>query len=413
MRIAYFVEKFPLISETFVLAQICGAIARGHEVVVFANRLVEDDVKHPSVVEYDLMNRTVVLPAVPRSLPDRLRLARRAMKSAREHGRVGAALRCLNVFKLRGDALRCALLIRSAPMLVERPFDVLHCQFGQLGVPVQTLRACGVIRGALVTSFRGTDAMKTAARNPGRFRQLFEEGDRFLAVSHAVERRLVGLGCPREKISILRSGVDLGAFAFRGHSPLHDPVRLLTIARLTPIKGLEHALRAVKLLREAGVGVDYRILGGGPLASELAGLSVALEIDSLVTFEGRVDSRRVREALAETDILLAPSITGPEGEQEGLPNSVKEAMATGVPTITTATGGIPELVEDGQTGYLVPEKDAASIAARIVELAEDWNSVAAVTERARARIESEYDHAQLSDDIESIYRGLGSGQRRA
>ena len=413
MRIAFFVEKFPLISETFVLAQICGAIARGHEVVVYANRLVEDDVTHSSVDEYDLMNRTVVLPAVPGNLFERWRLAGKALMSAREHGRIGAALRCLNVFQFRGDALRCALLIRAAPMLVEKPFDVLHCQFGQLGVPVQTFRACGVIKGALVTSFRGTDAMKTAARNPQRFRQLFEEGDRFLAVSHAIERRLTELGCPAEKISILRSGVDLGAFAFRGHRPLRDPIRLLTIARLTPIKGLEYALHAVRQLRDAGVEVEYRILGGGPLAGELAALSTALELDPVVTFEGRVDSGRVREALAESDVLLAPSITGPEGEQEGLPNSLKEAMATGVPTITTATGGIPELIEDGHTGYLVAEKDAASIAARITELARNWESVAAVITAARSKIESEYDHAQLSDDLENIYRGLCSWQERA
>jgi colanic acid/amylovoran biosynthesis glycosyltransferase len=171
-------------------------------------------------------------------------------------------------------------------------------------------------------------------------------------------------------------------------------------------------LHAVKLLRETGVDVDYRILGGGPLANELVDLSAALGIDTVVTFEGRVDSRRVREALGEADLLLAPSITGPEGEQEGLPNSLKEAMATGVPTITTATGGIPELIEDGLTGYLVPEKDAASIAATITALARDWGAVAPVVDRARSKIESEYDLAQLSDDIENIYQELASrGQR--
>jgi len=409
MRIAYFLDKFPLISETFVLAQICGAIARGHEVVVYANRLSEDDVQHPSVADYDLLNRTVVLPAAPERARDRLRLASGVLKTAKGRGRLGAALRCLDVFKFRGDAIRFALLIRSAPMIVEEPFDVLHCQFGQLGVWVQAVRQCGVIHGALVTSFRGTDAMKIAARNPGRFRQLFEEGERFLAVSHAVERRLIALGCPSDRISILRSGVDLDAFSFRGHSPLHDPIRVLTIARLTPIKGLEYALHAIKILHENGLNIEYRILGGGPLASELVGLSKALGIGSLVTFEGRVNTHRVREALAAADILVAPSITGPEGEQEGLPNSLKEAMATGVPAITTATGGIPELIEDGITGYFAQEKDAAAIAAKMLELVKDWGSVAAVTERARRRIQSEYDQAKISDELEQIYRELGPG----
>ena len=165
MRIAYFLDTFPLISETFVLAQICGAIARGHEVVVYANRPSEDDVQHPSIADYDLLNRTVVLPAAPERARDRLRLASGVLKTAKRRGRLGAALRCLDVFKFRGDAIRFALLIRSAPMIVEEPFDVLHCQFGQLGVSVQAVRQCGVIHGDVVSRYRCNEDSRTESRS--------------------------------------------------------------------------------------------------------------------------------------------------------------------------------------------------------------------------------------------------------
>ena len=404
VRIAYFVDKFPLISETFVLGQICGMIDRGHDVVIYANRLVESKVRHPVIDRYRLLDRTVVLPEVPRRARDRLRFALQALNTAATSGRFRAALRCLNVFRFRRDALNGSLLIRFAPLIAEEPFQVLHCQFGQLGVAVQSVRDCGITDGALVASFRGTDAMKIATRNPQRFTRLFEKGDRFLAVSRAIVQRLEDLGCPGEKISILRSGVDLTRFEYRGYSEPHDPIRLLTIARLAPIKGIEFALRAVRCLHSSGVNVEYRVLGDGPLAARLSELANTLGIEQQVIFEGRVDSRRVKEALQEADILLAPSITGPGGEQEGLPNSLKEAMATGVPSIATPTGGIPELMLDGQTGYIVDEKDETALAETVTRLVRNWHSTRPVIDEARRKIESEYDLAALNRDIEAIYR---------
>ena len=403
MRIAYFVDRFPLISETFVLGQICGMIDRGHDVVIYANRVVESKVRHPVIDRYGLLEKTVFLPEVPRVTRDRLLCVMQALNTAAASGRLRAALRCLNVFRFRRDALNGSLLIRFAPLITEEPFQVLHCQFGQLGVAVQSIRDCGIMDGALVTSFRGTDAMKIATRNPARFARLFEKGDRFLAVSHAIRKRLEELGCPGEKIAILRSGVDLNCFEYRGYSEPHDPIRLLTVARLAPIKGIEFALHAVKRLSGSGVNVEYRVLGDGPAAAKLTELTKTLGIEQQVVFEGRVDSRRVREALQEADILLAPSITGPGGEQEGLPNSLKEAMATGVPSITTNTGGIPELIQDGQTGYIVDEKDEKALEEQVTRLVRDWHSTRAVIEGARRKIESEYDLVALNRDIEVIY----------
>lgn len=403
MRIAYFVDSFPLISETFVLGQVCGMIDRGHDVVIYANRLAESKVQHPAIEKYRLLDKTVVLPEVPRRVRDRLRAALQALRTAAASGRFLAALRCLNLFRFGRSALNGSLLIRFAPLITEEPFQVLHCQFGQLGVPVQSVRECGITAGALITSFRGTDAMKIASRKPQRFARLFENGDRFLVVSRSIGKRLQELGCPAEKISILRSGVDLTRFEYRGHAELHDPVRLLTVARLAPIKGIEYALRAVRLLSSSGVNVEYRVLGDGPSAARLAELARSLGIDRQIVFEGRVDARRVREALRGADILLAPSVTGPGGEQEGLPNSLKEAMAIGIPSITTHTGGIPELILDERTGYIVDEKDETALAQTVMRLVGNWRSTRAVIEEGRRKVESEYDLAALNRDIEDIY----------
>jgi len=133
---------------------------------------------------------------------------------------------------------------------------------------------------------------------------------------------------------------------------------------------------------------------------------VELDIKSAVTFEGAVDSNRVIEILNESDILVAPSITGPYGEQEGLPNSPKEAMAIGVLAIGTSIGGTPELIVNGVNGYLVREQDAKAIAQCVESAVNDWSSISQLVAAARRTVESDFEINNLNDALEEIYKEL-------
>jgi colanic acid/amylovoran biosynthesis glycosyltransferase len=318
------------------------------------------------------------------------------------------ALAMLNVFRLGWSALGMKLLIRADVHVGKSEFDVLHCQFGQLGVEVARLREIGALQGVLFTSFRGTDAMKSATNRPERFRHLFAAGDRFLAVSAAVRDRLVEIGCPAEKIDIHRSGVDLSVFSFRDAGELHSPVRLVSIGRLSPNKGIEYGLDAVRKLLDEGYRIEYRVVGDGPSREALAEIVRRLNIEAAVTFDGAVGTNRVVEVLADADILITPSITGPHGEQEGLPNALKEAMASGVPAIGTSIGGIPELIEHTVNGFLVPERDSVAIAECIKAIINDRDKMPDIVTRARKSIELEFDLKQLNADLEDAYRQAGS-----
>ena len=408
MKIAFFVDRFPLVSETFVLAQIVGMIRRGHDVTIFANKVVDPDVRHPALDQYDLSDRTVERPFVARGIVGRLKQGLPALMARVAAGQVRTALGLLNVFRHGRSGPGMNLLIRADVHLRDSHFDVLHCQFGQLGVEVARLRECGALQGVLVTSFRGTDAMKIASNNPGRFRHLFEAGDHFLAVSVAVRDRLVELGCAAEKIEIHRSGVDLSVFGYREPVDLHSPVRLVTIGRLSPNKGVEYGLEAVRKLLDDGYSIQYQIVGAGPSRESLAETVRRLNIDSAVRFEGAVGSDKIVEILADADILLTPSITGPHGEQEGLPNALKEAMASGVPVIGTCIGGIPELIEHGVNGFLVPECNADRIAECVRTIIEDRDKMPAILTRARESIESQFDLRRLNTDLEQAYIQAGS-----
>lgn len=408
MKIAFFVDRFPLVSETFVLAQVAGMIERGHDVTIFANKVVDPGVRHPAIDKYDLLDRTIERPFVSRGIASRLKQGIPALVARMAAGQPGTALGLLNVFRLGRSGLGMNLLIRADVHLRDSHFDVLHCQFGQLGIEVAQLRESGALQGVLVTSFRGTDAMKFATNNPGRFRHLFKAGDQFLAVSAAVRDRLLEIGCPAGKIEIHRSGVDLSVFGYREPGQLHSPVRLVTIGRLSPNKGVEYALEAVYKLLDAGHSVEYRIVGAGPSRESLAESVHRLNVDSAVRFEGAVGSDKIVEILADADILVTPSITGPHGEQEGLPNALKEAMASGVPVIGTSIGGIPELIEHGVNGFLVPERNADRIAECVRTIIEDRDKMPGILTRARKSIESQFDLQRLNTDLEQAYVQAGS-----
>ena len=406
MKIAYLVDRFPAISETFVLAQITGMIDKGHEVHVFARRGATTNVAHTRVDRYRLREMTTYSPLPPASVTARVRAALRIVGLAWKNGQIASVVRALKVFWFGWAALNLRLLISAAPYFDHPDIDVVHCQFGDLATEIWRLRQCGALKGALVTSFRGTDAMKVAAKNPRRFARLFSDGEKFLAVSYAVRDKLIQVGCPEPKIEVLRSGINLERFQFRGYRPVNDPLRVISVGRLAPNKGIEFCIRAIAALRESGVGVEYRILGGGPLRKTLEALVGDLGLEDIVVFEGPTTSDTVIDAIGAADVLVTPSITGPNGEQEGLPNAPKEAMAIAVPVIASSIGGIPELVKAGETGFLVSEKDPASIASAISSIQVASDDLEAIITAARALIDREFDIVMLNDRLEATYRDL-------
>ncbi len=403
MRIAFFVDRFPLVSETFVLAQVAGMIERGHEVTIFANKIVDQGVRHPILDRYELMDKVIVRPVVDTNWLRRLGQGVAALLAATAAGRILPALATLNVFKLGRGALGMTLLVRASAHFEHEDFDVLHCQFGHLGIDVADLRRCGVLSGSVITSFRGADATRIASRKPEKFRTLFATGDRFLAVSFSIRDQLIELGCPERKIDVLRSGIDLGRFCFREPRELHTPLRLVTIGRLGPTKGHEYALEAVRDLVDSGLSVEYRIVGDGTLRATLEERTAHLELDSVVTFDGAVDSDQVVAILRDADILIAPSVIAPTGQTEGVPNVLKEAMASGVPAIGTMVGGVTELIDDGTNGFVVPQRDAGAIADCVRDIVKHPDRIPGILSRARRSIEQQYDVQALNAELEQVY----------
>ncbi|HUC62238.1 MAG TPA: glycosyltransferase [Alphaproteobacteria bacterium] len=405
MRIAIFAHEFPSPSETFVLDHAIGLVERGHDVAVFADAPRAGTPLPPEFEAHRLDARSFH-PDIPASHGRRVR---NAIVPALELGRhrLPLALRSLDAMRHGHDALSLRLLYWSALLARQPPFDLIHCHFGPIGDWVATLREIGAIRGRLVTTFHGVDVSALLGGAPQRYRQLFARGDLFLAVSDHWRARLAALGCDEARLLTQRMGVDLARFRFRARRPeVGAPLRILTVGRLVEKKGVDWALRAVARACGQGVSLRHTIVGDGPMRAALEREALGLGLERVVEFLGWRSRAEVASLMDRHDVILAPSVTSDAGDQEGIPVTLMEAMAAGMIVVSTRHSGIPELVESGITGFLAPERDAASLAHFLCHLADAPAEFERMGLAARGKIEREYDRAKLDRRLEAIYARL-------
>jgi colanic acid/amylovoran biosynthesis glycosyltransferase len=405
MRAAILVRRFPKLSETFILGQITGLVDAGIDVDIFALKPGEDDAVHPQVQKYELMRRTHYLQP-PRSPVARVAGAIRRVAGHRvQWWQRAAMLRSVRSPLHGGTASAFSLLYAGASFFATGPHDVVHCQFGNLGLMALRLRQMGALPGRIVVSFRGADLTVEGAFE--HYAELFRVADLFLPVCGAFADRLVAMGCNPDRIRVHRSGTDLNAFPFagRGRGP-NEPTHFITVARLVEKKGVEYGIRAVARLAAGGRRVRYTIVGDGELRRSLEQLAASLGAADVVRFTGPLDRDGVAATLRDAHVLVAPSVTGADGDQEGIPNVLKEAMASGMPVASTLHSGIPELVDDGVSGFLVPERNPEALAERLALLADSPDRWPAMGRAGRARVEAEYDRERLNGQLVDMYRAV-------
>lgn len=418
MRVAFFVRAFPALSETFILDQVTGLLDRDHEVAVFAWQRPREEPVHGPVAEYGLRDRTVYLDGVDRAgahLSDLAGLAALGLRAPR-------ALRHLR----RGRAERFGGRLGLARRLVRlrrggSGFDVIHAHFGDIGLRSRFARLLWEV--PFLVSFYGADCGRVPrVRGEDVYGPLADGGragargrlaaDAVTALSRPMADRLAELGFPPERVLVHHIGVDPSEFPFRerGADLEGRPVRLLTVARLVEKKGVEYAIRAVAALPEEAA-VRYEVVGDGPLRPELEALAASLGVADRVRFRGSAERAEVRRALERADLFLLPSVTARDGDQEGTPTVLMEAGACGLPVVSTRHAGIPEVVVDGVTGILVPERDAEALARALGTLLEAPETWGPMGHAARTHIEARYDVRTLVGELEGLYGRLAAAAR--
>lgn len=240
---------------------------------------------------------------------------------------------------------------------------------------------------------------------------IFDEIDLFLAMSNDMKKDLVSLGCPASKIMVHYHGIDVMRFLFpeRKYSQAKR-INLLVCASLKRKKGHRLILQALRKIEQAGmttVSVQATFVGDGPLRHELHAEALELGLEDRVVFKGHIPHHEPElvQEYRKADIFALPSITA-DGEKEGIPGTLVEAMASGLPVISTWHAGIPEVITDGQNGKLVNEGDIESIAALIVQLASSPELRRSLGQAAAMRAKNELDIRIKTTELEGIYDGL-------
>jgi colanic acid/amylovoran biosynthesis glycosyltransferase len=281
---------------------------------------------------------------------------------------------------------------------------VLHIYFGHIGVHLlPLLEICDL---PVVVSFHGADAQVDLHRTSHRraTQRMLGKATLLLVRSESLAQRLRALGADEAKIRLHRTGIPLHEIPSHVRTPPTDGSwRCVQACRLIMKKGLRTSLHAFAEFAKMHPRATFTIAGEGPQLEEMRSLARSLEIDAQVFFTGFLPQAKLRALFSESHLFLHPSEFAPDGDQEGVPNAMLEAMASGLPILATRHGGIPEAVEHGISGILVAEGDHAALAAALLELAGDPVRYQQMGAAAARRVAAEFDLQTQARVLERIY----------
>ncbi len=439
LSVGLLVDTFPLVSETFVVRHAVGLLADGHDVQVYAQRPAPADVpRHDEIAATGLADRTTY---VDPQLPPAAAYWEQPVRPLRGETWLPEALRPLRNWKRVAAALpaaaRCAARSPRAlfDVLDERHYryqarslsalyrldllarhgrrhDIWHAHFGPTA---NTFRFVARLwRAPLVVSFHGYDFTSyVASEGPGVYRDLFREVAAVVVSCEWAQERLAALGAPAARIYVIPSGLDTTAFSFRQRGPRGDgSVRVLTVARLVPVKGIADGIRAFAMARRRLPGLRYSIVGDGPLRRELEDLARQLGVGRDIIFHGAANGAVVRQHLDDADLFMLPS-TRLEGSEEVQGVVLHEAQASGLPVIATATGGVRQSIVDGGSGHLVAHDDPAGLAEVLVQLAGAPERWPAMGRCGRHHVEANFDLQKINRRLVELYEDLRDGPTSA
>ncbi len=386
MKIAYFVSLFPCWSETFILREIQALKKAGQEVTVFSLSGVHEEFAQKAAEEF-VEKGAVFYPKVPDIVlalfkfilsPSAWRLLRSFRREYR--GNTTGYLKSVSA-AIIGLSFRRTILRRGIAHI--------HAHWG-----TYPSTAAMFLSSATSVPFSMTvHAHDIFLENHAV--ALKTSLSRFVFVISEYNRRFI-----TEKygavgnIKLCHCGIEPDKFPFpgpRGDRISGGPLRFISVGRLAPIKGFPLLITACAHLKEEGIQFTCEIIGGGPLKESLEKMILDQGLSSQVTIGGPYQSETVLEKISNSDMFLLPAIRTPEGDQDGIPVVLMESMALGTVVITRPVSGVPELVEDGVTGFLSTGSNGKDFGEKVLQvIGMSPETLDAVRKRARKRIEEEY-----------------------
>ena len=387
LKLGYVTSRFPKLTETFVLYEILGLERSGAEVEFYPLLRERASVVHPEA--RPVVDRAHFLPFISwpilRSQVHFLRRRPRAYLGA-----LGAVLKgtwgSLN-FIVGGIGI-FPKVAHAARAMDEEGVEHVHCHFSThpavAGFVIQRLTG-------IPYSFTAQGSDLHVDRH--MLREKVAEAAFVVAIS-AYNRDLILHECGerwRDKIVVIHSGIETGFFE-PADTRRHDGrFNVLCVGTLHEVKGQAYLIEACRALFESGVDFTCQLVGEGDDRPALERQIAAAGMEGRINLVGQRTRGEVLELLRAADVLVAPSVPTKQGKREGIPIVLMEALATGIPVVASDISGIPELVEDGRTGLLVPPRDSAALARALLRLQEEQALGQRLGRAGRAKVEREFD----------------------
>jgi len=281
---------------------------------------------------------------------------------------------------------------------------LLHIYFGHIAAYLRPMFPYCLL--PVVVSFHGADTAVNLEKkgHAEAQREVFAKATLLLARSQSLMEQLANLGAPREKLRLQRTGIPLSEFHFSARNAPEDGAwHCVQACRLIGKKGLRTTLAAFASFARSHPRALLTIAGEGPLRVELESFTAQLGMAGRVRFAGFLQQEELRALYSSAHFFLHPSETTAEGDREGVPNALLEAMATGLPVVATRHGGIPEAVIEGVSGILVAEGDTEALATALAQLATEPARYAQMSVAAREGVVAKFDSAAQARRLEALY----------
>jgi colanic acid/amylovoran biosynthesis glycosyltransferase len=382
--VAYVLKKFPVLSETFVLNEILAVEEQGLPVHIFSLERPNDPRYHPGVGR---------LRAPISYLPDALQwrtLVRYNQRAARQYGRPYA--RAVGRALASGHPTQVWRALQAGYIASEvRRLKVTHLHAHFANRPTTVTRYAAAI-ASVPYSFtaHAVDIFKDTVREDILARKIADA--RFVVTVSDYNKSLLERVAKDSSAPIRRiyNGIDLTRFSPNGQ-PADDPFTVICVARLVEKKGVDVLIEACALLRDRGLRFRCVVVGKGRLRTTLSALIDQRGLSGHVTLLGAQAQHEVIAHYHASHVYVLPCIVGPDGNRDGLPVSIVEALASGLPVVTTPMTGIPEVVRDGENGRLVPPGDAGALAEALEGLIRRRDYYEGLRARARESVTGLFD----------------------
>ncbi|GEQ86811.1 glycoside hydrolase [Patiriisocius marinistellae] len=405
-HIAILTSYFPSISETFIVNHITGLVDAGYNLTILA-RKKQDILKasQPYIIEsYNLIDKTLqYLPESPNSHIEKLKDVTLIILRNKSLWTKGSKFLRASSMK-RSIWLKKIMLAEAFKKLPE--FDFYHAHFGINAIHLATMKQLGVLKAPYGVSFHGFDAHavddNTFVLLKEKYKAVFKTAAFVTVNTTYLKEKVLELGCPLSLIHTIPVGVDTNFFEYKKRI-LKPKLSIISIGRLIPLKGHSYGIQVINQLINRGFDVEYTIIGSGPEYENLKKLVIDLDLENSVHLVLEKSQGEIKKLLYDSDLFLMTSITDIDGRAEAQGLVTLEAQATGIPVVAFNSGGVADTLIDGETGFLVNEKDIQSMVDKVELFIKETTTRNAMGIKANDFVKTNFNNIILAQKMITLY----------